>query len=151
MRSFDNIDWTTDPNNPDEVADTKAAVVRWCSLFERHTFLMDILVAQGFRPRSIELLATHPVWIAKVAQGSAFLAADRRMLMRDLRALFRATAFTWTGEVLRSGFAVPNSRCHGFQLKGCREKWFGIQTEHARKLSTQFPTRSSSKTCRSKM
>lgn len=83
------VDWTPDPNDADEVTDTKAVVERCCSLFERHVFLMGILIARGFRPRSIELLATHPVWIAKVSRGSVRLAEDVCVDMRDLRALFR--------------------------------------------------------------
>ena len=35
------IDWTPDPTDPDSVADPKAFAVRWCSLFDRHTFFMD--------------------------------------------------------------------------------------------------------------
>ena len=84
------VDWTPDPNDADEVTDTKAVVERCCSLFERHLFLMGILTSAGFRPCSIELLATHPVWIAKVAQGSVRLAEDVRADMRDLRSLFRS-------------------------------------------------------------
>jgi len=34
-------------------------------------------------------LATHPVWIVKVTQGSALLADDVHVAMRDLRTLFR--------------------------------------------------------------
>lgn len=83
------VDWTPDPNDADEVSDTKAVVERCCSLFERHVFLMGILIARGFRPRSIELLATHPVWIAKVTRGSVRLTEDVRADMRDLRSLFR--------------------------------------------------------------
>ena len=84
------VDWTPDPTDADEVTDTKAVVERCCSMFERHVFLMGILTSAGFRPRSIELLATHPVWIAKVTRGSVRLAEDVRADMRDLRSLFRS-------------------------------------------------------------
>ena len=83
------VDWAHEPTNPDDVADPEAYALRWCSLFDRHQFFMGILTGAGFRPRSIERLAEHPVWVAKVAQGSAFLAEDVRVVMRDLRALFR--------------------------------------------------------------
>lgn len=84
------IDWSHDPTDPDSVADLKAYAFRWCSQFERHTYFTGILTGAGFRPRSIERLAEHPVWVAKLTQGSAFLAEDLRVVMRDLRALFRA-------------------------------------------------------------
>ena len=83
------IDWTPDLTDPDDAADPKAVADRWCSLFERHAFFMAILTGAGFQPRSIESLATHPVWIAKLAQGTGFLTGDVRVVMRDLRALFR--------------------------------------------------------------
>ena len=83
------IDWSHDPTDPDSVADPKAYALRWCSLFDRHTFFIGILTGAGFRPRSIERLAEHPVWVAQLTQGSAFLAEDVRVVMRDLRALFR--------------------------------------------------------------
>jgi hypothetical protein len=50
---------------------------------------MGVLTAAGFHPFSIERLATHPVWIAQIRQGSAFVADDVRVVMRDLRMLFR--------------------------------------------------------------
>ena len=83
------IDWTPDPNDPDAAYDLKAVIDRCCSLFESHLSYMGILTGAGLRPRSIELLATHPVWIVKVTQGSALLADDVRVAMRDLRTLFR--------------------------------------------------------------
>jgi hypothetical protein len=87
--AYEVIDWTPDPTDPDDTVDRKAVVDRCCSLFESHLSFMGILTSAGFRPRSIELLATHPVWIAKVAQGSALMADDMRVAMRDLRTLFR--------------------------------------------------------------
>ena len=84
------VDWWLDPTDPDDASDPKAVVDRCCSLFESHLSYMGILTGAGFRPRSIELLATHPVWIAEVARGTGFLAEDVRVAMRDLRGLFRA-------------------------------------------------------------
>ena len=83
------VDWTPDPNDPDAPYDLKAVIDRCCSLFESHLSYMGILTGAGFRPRSIELLATHPVWIVKVIQGTALLADDVRVAMRDLRTLFQ--------------------------------------------------------------
>jgi hypothetical protein len=72
------------------------------------------LSAGGFRPRSIELLATHPVWIARVDQGSAFLAYDMRVVMRDLRALFRTN-----GVRLDRGSPSVGIRCGEVTVSWC--------------------------------
>ena len=82
--------WTPGPTDPDEVGDALAYLERWCSLFSRHDFFMGGFTGAGFRARSIERLATHPIWIARLTRGTAVLSDGVRAARRELRALLKA-------------------------------------------------------------
>lgn len=139
LSELGNVDWTHVPSGPDGVADPKAVVDRWCSLFERHSFFMGVLTAAGFRPHSIERLATHPVWIAQVHQGSAFVADDVRVLMRDLRMLFRTHG-------VRLDRESPSVKIHRCEItlswvadEGVPGKVMWKSTDHAEEILYEVP------------
>ena len=82
--------WTFfDPEDPDDCLNHNAMVSSWLPQFGQHDFFAAIFTGSFFRVKSIERLATHPVWTAHLHRGNAILCREVVPAMRELRAIFK--------------------------------------------------------------
>ena len=87
LSNTEEVDWTPDPTDPDEVVDPKAYFERWCLTFPEHVRLAEIFTAAGFAVVRVEKLWCAHMWNVSLIRGKSGLPTDYRPAARRIRTL----------------------------------------------------------------
>ena len=92
----EDIDWTPDPTDPDQVSDEKGFIDATCQSLPSHWFVADLLTGAGYAVQSVTRLhlpVLH-VWLADLRRGTSTTPLDAGAIERELTLLFVRNGIT---------------------------------------------------------
>ena len=92
----EDIDWSSDPDDPDDFANIKDYINATCRGLPSHWFLADLLAGAGYAVQSVTRLhlpVLH-VWLVNVRRGTSSTTHDAGAIERELAVLFARNGIT---------------------------------------------------------